>query len=222
MSELLITKHIPDMYARAARLFAQRPAFATRVKGTTDWQSITFQELYETGLDLATALIDLGVKARDHVALLADNRLEWIIADYGIQLCGAADVPRGTDVTDMDIQYILPHSEAKVVFVEHLEMLKKLDKNKRKLSKIKHIILMEKSAKAPKNVLSMYDLIDKGRAMRARGNKKAEERIAGIKPDDLFTLIYTSGTTGAPKGVMLTHANICSQFKHEIVPLNDH
>ncbi|MBX7087504.1 MAG: AMP-binding protein [Leptospirales bacterium] len=217
-----MTKHIPDMYARAARLFAQRPAFATRVKGTTDWQSITFQELYETGLDLATALIDLGVKARDHVALLADNRLEWIIADYGIQLCGAADVPRGTDVTDMDIQYILPHSEAKVVFVEHLEMLKKLDKNKRKLSKIKHIILMEKSAKAPKNVLSMYDLIDKGRAMRARGNKKAEERIAGIKPDDLFTLIYTSGTTGAPKGVMLTHANICSQFKHEIVPLNDH
>lgn len=219
MAELVIRKNIPDMYAQSARLYADRPAFATRVKGTPDWESVTYKELYETGLCLATALIDLGVKAREHVALLADNRLEWIIADYGIQLCGAADVPRGTDVTDQDIQYILPHSEAKVVFVEHLEMLKKLEKNKRKLGKAKTFILMDKASKAPRGVLHMSDLIEKGRALRAKGNKKAEDRVAGVKPDDLFTLIYTSGTTGAPKGVMLTHKNICSQFKQEIVPL---
>ncbi len=209
------------MYARSAQLFGDRPAFATRPKGSQDWQTVNFRELYEIGLNLATALIDLGVKAREHVALLADNRLEWIIADYGVQLCGAADVPRGTDVTDQDIQYILPHSEAKVVFVEHLEMLKKLQKNKSKLRKIKHIILMDRASKAPKGILHMYDLIEKGKALRAKGNKKAEERIKGIQSDDLFTLIYTSGTTGAPKGVMLTHGNICSQFKQEIVPLND-
>jgi long-chain acyl-CoA synthetase len=219
MAELVIRKNIPDMYAQTAQLYPNRPAFATRVKGTQDWQTVTFKDLFEAGLNLATALIDLGVKAREHVALLADNRLEWILADYGIQICGAADVPRGTDVTDQDIQYILPHSEAKVVFVEHLEMLKKLEKNKRKLGKAKTFILMDKSSKAPKGVLHMYDLIEKGRELRAKGNRKAEERMAGIKPDDLFTLIYTSGTTGAPKGVMLTHKNICSQFKQEIVPL---
>lgn len=219
MAELVIRQNIPDMYAQSARLYADRPAFATRVKGTTDWQTVNYKDLYEAGLNLATALIDLGVKAREHVALLADNRLEWILADYGIQLCGAADVPRGTDVTDQDIQYILPHSEAKVVFVEHLEMLKKLEKNKRKLGKAKTFILMDRASKAPRGVLHMYDLIEKGRALRAKGNKKAEDRIAGVKPDDLFTLIYTSGTTGAPKGVMLTHKNICSQFKQEIVPL---
>ncbi|MBL8020475.1 MAG: AMP-binding protein [Leptospirales bacterium] len=220
MAEPVITKNVAEMYERSARLFGNRPAFATRKKGTENWDTVNFKELYETGLALATALIELGVKARDHVALLADNRLEWIVADYGIQLCGACDVPRGTDVTDQDIQYIIPHSEAKVVFVEHAEMLKKLMKNKRKLGRIKHIILMDKATKPPRGVLSMYDLLEKGDKLRARGNRKAEERIKGIKPDDLFTLIYTSGTTGAPKGVMLTHANICSQFREEIVPLS--
>jgi Long-chain acyl-CoA synthetases (AMP-forming) len=166
------------------------------------------------GVALATAFIDLGIEQREHVCLFADNRFEWILVDYGIQLCGAADVPRGTDITDGDIQYIVPHSDAKVVIVENQMVLDKILKNKAKLPNIKHIIIMDKNTKAPEGILHLYDLLEKGKKLREQGDRRVEERMANIKEDDLFTLIYTSGTTGTPKGVMLMHKNMISQVKN--------
>jgi long-chain acyl-CoA synthetase len=203
-------KNLAEMYREAAEKFGDRPAFATRDKNKV-YHPVSFGEVYERGINLATALIDLGVQARDHIGLLADNRLEWIIADYGVLLTGAADVPRGTDVTDADITYILPHSDAKVCFVENKAVLEKIEKNQSQLPNLKTIIMMDRETPVSGGVLSMYDLIEKGKKLREQGDRRAEERIAQVKVDDLFTLIYTSGTTGAPKGVMLTHANMISQ-----------
>ncbi len=203
-------KNLAEMYREAAEKFGDRPAFATRDKNKV-YHPVSFGEVYERGINLATALIDLGVQARDHIGLLADNRLEWIIADYGVLLTGAADVPRGTDVTDADITYILPHSDAKVCFVENKAVLEKIEKNQSQLPNLKTIIMMDRETPVSGGVLSMYDLIEKGKKLREQGDRRAEERIAQVKEDDLFTLIYTSGTTGAPKGVMLTHANMVSQ-----------
>ena len=203
-------KNLAEMYRQAAETFGDRPAFATRDKNKV-YHPVSYREVYERGINLATALIDLGVAAREHVGLLADNRVEWIITDYAILIAGAADVPRGTDVTDADITYILPHSDAKVCFVENKAVLDKVEKNRSKLPNLKTIIMMDKDTPVSGGVLSLYDLIDKGKKLREGGDRRAEERMAQIKETDLFTLIYTSGTTGAPKGVMLTHANMVSQ-----------
>lgn len=203
---------LAEVYRESAERFGDKPAFASR-NGEKSFTAITFRELYDSGVHLATALIELGVNARDHVAILADNRQEWIMADYGTLLCGAVDVPRGTDVTDGDIQYILPHSDAKVVFVENAATLEKVERNRGHLPGIRKIILMDaEGVVLSDHVLSMKDLIVKGRKLRAAGDRRVEDRIAGIKSSDLFTIIYTSGTTGAPKGVMLTHANMLSQL----------
>ena len=213
-------KNLAEMYREAAEKFGDRPAFATRDKNKV-YHPVSFGEVYERGINLATALIDLGVQARDHIGLLADNRLEWIIADYGVLLTGAADVPRGTDVTDADITYILPHSDAKVCFVENKAVLEKIEKNQSQLPNLKTIIMMDRETPVSGGVLSMYDLIEKGKKLREQGDRRAEERIAQVKEEDLFTIIYTSGTTGAPKGVMLTHANMVSQVLNmpvEITP----
>jgi long-chain acyl-CoA synthetase len=206
-------KNLAEMYREAAEKFRDLPAFATRDNNKV-YHPVSFGELYERGINLATALIDLGVQAREHVGLIADNRLEWITADYGILLAGAADVPRGTDVTDADITYILPHSDAKVCFVENKAVLDKIEKNRSQLPNLKTIVMMDRGTPVSGGVLSMYDLIEKGKKLREQGDRRAEERIAQIKEDDLFTLIYTSGTTGAPKGVMLTHANMISQVRN--------
>ena len=205
--------NLAQMYKWAAETYGDKPAFATRNKDKV-FEAISFKELYEMGLNLATGLIDLGVQAREHVGLLADNRLEWIVTDYAILIAGAADVPRGTDVTDADVTYILPHSDAKVVFVENKAVLDRVQKNKDKLPNIQHIIMMDKDTPVPDGVLRLYDLLEKGKQLRAGGDRRAEERMAQIKPDDLFTLIYTSGTTGAPKGVMLRHSSMVSQVEN--------
>ncbi|MEQ9364546.1 MAG: long-chain fatty acid--CoA ligase [Leptospirales bacterium] len=217
MSSKITASNLAEVYRNSAETFGDKPAFATRNKDKV-FEAITFKELYETGLNLATGLIDLGVAAREHVAILADNRKEWIIADYGVLLCGAADVPRGTDVTDGDIQYIVPHSDAKVVFVENQVTLAKIQKNLPQLPNVQTIILMDPNDDATGDkVVKMEAIVEKGKTLRAGGDKRADERIADIKPEDLFTIIYTSGTTGAPKGVMLTHANMISQLQY--IPL---
>lgn len=213
MATTIQAKTLAEMYKESAEKYGDLPAFATRNKDKV-FESVSFKELYEMGLNLATALIDLGVEAREHVGLLADNRLEWIISDYGIILAGAADVPRGADVTDADITYILPHSDAKVVFVENQQLLEKVQSLKGELPNIKTIVMMDKDTPVSDGVLRLYDLLDKGKKLREGGDKRAEERIAQIKPDDLFTLIYTSGTTGAPKGVQLMHKSMVSQVKN--------
>ncbi len=203
---------IPGMYREVAQKFGNQPAFGTkRSKGV--FETISYSELYEKGLDLATALLKLGIKPGSKIAVLSENRLEWIFSDYGIQIAGCANVPRGTDVTDGDIQYILPHSDSVAVFVENEQTLEKIKKNKKYLKNIKHKILMDPSQKAPRGVIHLYDLIEEGNALRKKGDNRAVESLESVKPEDLFTLIYTSGTTGVPKGVMLEQRHIISQVR---------
>ena len=201
------------MYREAAERFDAMPAFATRESAMV-WHPVTYREFFDQGLDLATGLIGLGVKARDHIGLFGDNRYEWILADCGVQICGAADVPRGRDVSDEELTYIVNHAGIEVMFVETVQLEKKVLNIRDRLPGVREIILLDPKGKVSDGVRPLAEVVEMGARLRKEGDKRAEERLAGIKPDDLFTLIYTSGTTGVPKGVMLTHANMASQIRN--------
>ena len=211
MSSSQFGSTLADVYANASRRYDGIPAFARKDKSGA-FVSISFRETYEKGLDLATALIALGIEAREHVGLIADNRLEWILCDYGILLAGAADVPRGTDVTDAELIYILNHSDARAVIVENKALLDRVIAHRTQLPHIQTIILMAPADSVPEGVHRLEDLMVDGARRRAAGDARVYERIKAITPNDLFTIIYTSGTTGTPKGVQLTHGNMCSQI----------
>ena len=211
MSSSQFGSTLADVYANASRRYDGIPAFARKDKSGA-FVSISFRETYEKGLDLATALIALGIEAREHVGLIADNRLEWILCDYGILLAGAADVPRGTDVTDAELIYILNHSDARAVIVENKALLDRVIAHRTQLPHIQTIILMAPADSVPEGVHRLEDLMADGARRRAEGDARVYERIKAITPNDLFTIIYTSGTTGTPKGVQLTHGNMCSQI----------
>ncbi|MBE0661670.1 MAG: long-chain fatty acid--CoA ligase [Bacteroidales bacterium] len=213
MSRRIKTENLALLYKIAAERFETLPAFATR-ESALDWKPVTYRELYEKGINLATGLIELGVNARDHVGIFGDNRFEWILSDCAVQLCGAADVPRGRDVTDDELAYIIDHSGMEVTFVETEKMMERILRLRKQLPNLREIILLDPKGKVREGVKRLTDILEYGSALRKRGDKQVEERIAGIKPDDLFTLIYTSGTTGKPKGVMLTHANMISQIRN--------
>lgn len=203
----------------AAEEYEDLPAFATRMKSGV-FKPISYRDLYDYGLYLGTALIELGVKARDHVAMISDNRVEWNIVDYGVLLAGAADVPRGTDVTNQEIEYILNHSDSEIVFVENRRLLDRVISLMPKMESVRHLVLMDMKASPPDGTLSLSGLVERGRSLREAGDRQIEERMDGIESSDLFTVIYTSGTTGTPKGVMLTHANMASQVRNLPFPLN--
>lgn len=203
----IVPRNIADLFREAAARYGDHPAFGSRLKGG-GFERTSFRELYERGLNLATGLIDLGVEARDHVGLLADNRLEWIVADCAVLICGAADVPRGTDITEDEVRYILEHSDSRLTFVENTGVLQKLTASG---ANCRAIVM---SPTFDGDALRMADVEARGRELRAQGDRRAEARMEAIRPEDRFTIIYTSGTTGTPKGVQLTHANMVSQIRN--------
>ncbi|MEX1121906.1 MAG: AMP-binding protein, partial [Balneolales bacterium] len=211
MKKAIPAQNAAELYRLSAERFEAMPAFATRRKAL-EWEPVSFRELYEQGLDLATGLIDMGVEAREHVAIFGDNRFEWILADYAIQCCGAADVPRGRDITDDELIYIINHAQVRVAFVETEDLQKKILRLAAEIPGLREIIMLDPAVKAEPGVHALHDALAYGNRLRANGDTRTKERISGIRTDDLFTLIYTSGTTGVPKGVMLTHANMMSQL----------
>ncbi|MCX7712795.1 MAG: long-chain fatty acid--CoA ligase [Chthoniobacterales bacterium] len=216
----IIPSNIADLYLQAASRYGDAPAFLRRSIGST-WEACSFSQLAENGKALATALISLGAAPRSHIAILSDNRLEWILTDCAVQFCGAANVPRGADITPQEIAYILSHADVEIAFVENPQILERLDSVRRQIRKLREVILIEPRNIPPSRHLHHFqDLLDRGRHLRNSGDRSIEDRISNIHPHDLFTLIYTSGTTGKPKGVMLTHANMVSQIRNLPFPLS--
>jgi long-chain acyl-CoA synthetase len=208
MTSRIVPRNIADLFRAAAERYGDAPAFGSRQKAGA-FSLTSYRELHERGVNLATGLIELGIAAREHVGLLADNRLEWILCDCAVLSCGAADVPRGTDVTPAEIRYILEHADVRTTFVENAATLKKL----RESGVDCRAIVMDPSF-TEEGVLRLCDIEARGQELRAAGDRRVEERVGAIAPSDLFTLIYTSGTTGTPKGVQLTHASMTSQVKN--------
>ena len=215
MSGRIDSPHLASLFREAGDRWGERPAFATR-QSDGSFCSVSYRGWRDRALALAEALIDLGVGARDHVAILSDNRFEWILADAAILFCGAADVPRAADITPREITYILDHADVGVAFVENAAVLSKIRPLLPELPGISHLVVMDPAFVASDEamILRLADLEERGARLRSEGSRHAEQRIDGVHPDDLFTIIYTSGTTGTPKGVQLTHAAMASQVRN--------
>jgi len=210
---------LAELFRLVGEVYGARPALAWKEGG--EYRSISYHELYERAYALGTALTDLGLQPREHVALVADNRPEWLISDFAILLCGCADVPRASDITPQELSFIVPHSEAVLLIAENATVLEKVLSVKAELPNVRHIILIAGEPPPDSGVLRWADLVEHGRTMNAAGDRRLDERIAQVRGGDIFTLIYTSGTTGTPKGVMLTHDNMMSQVRDlpfDIVP----
>jgi len=189
-------------------------------------QTRTYAETAEAVRRLTFALVDLGVKPGDRVALFADVSYYWVLGNLSILNAGAVDVPRGTDSTPEELAYILTHSEADVVMVHRAELIAPIEtalKKNKKYKVKKYIVLQaEETAPAPKKSTRIFALNDLLGRLDTIGKKKPglvdeirdeiEKRHKTIDRDSLASIIYTSGTTGKPKGVMLTHGNFTSQI----------
>jgi long-chain acyl-CoA synthetase len=213
------TDHLAGLYRQAAERFDSLPAFATRQRDRT-WDPLSFRSLYESGRALGEALISIGVSAKEPVGLFSDNRVEWILADAAIQLCGAVNTPRGVDLTDEELAHIIVHSGMKTAFVETPQMARRCLEVMGEESSLRELIQLDSSKTPPEGVRTLKELEERGRSLLDAGSNQVDDRMAAIRSDDLFSLIYTSGTTGKPKGVMLTHANVMSQLDNIPVALS--
>ncbi|MGB6984633.1 MAG: long-chain fatty acid--CoA ligase [Candidatus Aquilonibacter sp.] len=188
---------LPHLIRRA--LADPRPdALIERVNGA--WTPTPSQRVLERLLDLACAIRDAGLQHGDRVALIAHDSVDWIICDFATLFAGCVVVPiyptQALDLTD----YILKHSEAKLLFVDTPASLDRLRVANIALPRA---VVFESSAD---DSLAAFER--KGAEIRSARPQLPGEYEAVLTPDDLAVLIYTSGTTGLPKGVMLSHDNL--------------
>lgn len=196
------------MFLGACTTHAKYSALMVR-EDAEEFSSLTYRQFGEDVEALGFGLLSIGVQPGDHVGLISDNRLEWILTDLAILGIGAADVPRGSDTTVQELAYILQHAECKVVVVENASVLSKVLKIRDELPDLKTIVVLDEEYHGgPENAIPLDVLLKNGRRERAISPRKFLDFAAEVKPADVATIIYTSGTTGVPKGVVLTHANV--------------
>jgi long-chain acyl-CoA synthetase len=202
------TQNVPEtfnqQFEEVVRRFQDRTAF--RLKTPKGYPTVSYREAYRQARGVATGLIALGMKRGDRVAILSENRPEWVVAYLGIYLSGMVAVPLDTQISPAEWRRLIDDADAQTIFVSRLLMPKLVEATKDSLP--------------PRRMVS-FDPIS--------GDHDARTELAGLidwaeellnppvlpecQSSDVVSIIYTSGTTGTPKGVTLTQSNIVSELQ---------
>jgi long-chain acyl-CoA synthetase len=174
-------------------------------KRNGEWKSISTQKYFGSVNFISAALIEMGVKPQDKIALISTtNRSEWSIMDMAILQLGAITVPLYPNISSKDYEYILNHSESIFCFVSDHQIYDKVFSVKSQVKNLRDIYAFDQI----EGCKNWSELIEVGN--EAWNEKKLDEVKSRVESDAIATIIYTSGTTGVPKGVMLSHGNIVS------------
>ncbi|MCZ7584794.1 MAG: long-chain fatty acid--CoA ligase [Deltaproteobacteria bacterium] len=158
-----------------------------------------------------TGMAALGVRPGECVAIVSENRPEWLFVDIGVLHHGAITAAIYVTNAAEQVRYILDHSEARLFFVENEEQLDKYLEVRDTLPKMEKIVVFDmdglKHFDDPM-VMSYEDFLVLGREEEKKNPGLMDERGRAVDADDTAIIVYTSGTTGEPKGAMLTHRNL--------------
>jgi long-chain acyl-CoA synthetase len=168
--------------------------------------SVDFQTYHRNSFVLAHALVESGIKRGDRVATIINNRPEWNYFDMAISLAGAVQVPVYPTISGNQIQYIFNDAEISGLVVNDALLWERIKYITEQVPTLMLVISIDHIA----GITGMDDLLNK--YLPYYPEKKIVEIANSVRPEDLFSIIYTSGTTGRPKGVMLSHNNLVSNF----------
>lgn len=199
---------IPDAFFEGVNQSPDKAALLYK-KGKV-YFPITYQELSRKIKIFAACLQKLGTKEGDKVAILSENRPEWVIADFGAMLAGGVVVPIHTTLNPKVIKYILDHAEVKILIVSNSDLLHKVFLIEKDLHFLEDIVLIEKIAIDHKEIFKERIL---GWEEFLSLAQETEFKKIELEKNGVCSIIYTSGTTGIPKGVMLTHNNFLSNAR---------
>ena len=201
----------------AAMFFAQaerrgdRP-FLWAKRGGGAYAAISWREAARRVRALSRGLRSLGLRPGDRVALVSENRPEWVIADLAVIAAGAATVPAYVTNTIEDHRHVLASSGVRIVIVSTPALAQRVIPAADQVDSAEHVIAIEP---APIDQVAHTELHrwDDILALGAEQPDDVADQVARLTRDDVACIIFTSGTGGVPKGVMLTHGNIIANCR---------
>ncbi len=199
----------PKLLVRNAARQGERTALREKEFGV--WQSFSWRDYHDHVRDFSLGLVALGMQRGDKVAIIGDNRPEWIWSEIAAQAAGGSSVGLYQDSNLNEVAYVIDHCDASFVVAEDQEQVDKLLEMMEKLPKVKHVVFTDprglRSYKHPA-LLSFEAVEEKGRELARQRPELWAELVARGRAEDVAIVCYTSGTTGFPKGAMLSFGNL--------------
>ena len=192
---------IQDMILQSAKNFNSK--LALEDLNDTPINRVTFGELLENILKFGSALKDLGIKERTHIAVIGENRVQWAISFLTGMCFNYVMVPIDKNLTTNEIMNIIHESDSKIVIFSG-SFSGIMAEGRNFLKNLKHFICMDETGEE-KDFLNMTQLIKKAKPIHI-------EALPKINPDELAEIIFTSGSLGRAKGVMLSQKNLASNL----------
>lgn len=191
-------------------------------KSNGEWVKYSAHDYYKFAHFLAYGLIELGLQPSDKVVTISQNCPEWNFVDMALAMNGIIHVPVYPTLSTENYLHIVRHSEAKLIIVSNRVLMNHIRPTLEELKKAGDFVPDVYTMNNIEGEKRILDILEMGIASRDKNLAVLEQRKDNVHPDDWTSLIYTSGTTGLPKGVMLSHRNLCTNFlAHSKVQIMD-
>jgi len=204
-------RNIPARFFRMKEEHPDRVLFMN--KEEAKWRDISWGEVADITTEVANGLLSLGLNKGERVAILAENRIDWIYADLGILSAAGITVTIYPSNLPHEIEYIVNNSGSRFIIASTKEQYDKLADRAETMKGLEKIITLDDIGSPADDVLSMDKLREMGKEHARKEPDALKNAIASIAPEDLCTMVYTSGTTGPPKGAMISHGNVLFVYK---------
>lgn len=203
---------LPQMLRENARLHPERVAIRQKEFGI--WNPSTWQRYYQRACHVGLGFRALGLNEGGHIAILSENRIEWVLAQLGANIVDGIAVGIYPTSPSNEVAYVLAHSESEVIVCEDQEQVDKVLERREELPKLRRIIVVETKGirdYPPDQVISFDSLEALGTDFEASHGGLIDGSIDRQTLNQIGLIIYTSGSTGKPKGAMLSYRNIRAQ-----------
>ena len=206
LASALDATSLPEILVHRAR--TTPGVVALRKKYFGRWKEYDWATYARRTAATMAGLRALGVEPGDKVAIHAENRPAWVFADLAIQAMGAVSVGIYPTSPASEVEYLLNHSEAKVVIVEDEEQYDKTAEVRHLLPNLRHIVVVDPRGVRHHDSDSILTLAEVEAMGAGADIDDLAAAAATLRSDDVAIIVYTSGTTGPPKGAMISNANL--------------
>ena len=219
-----INSHLSVLIHDLAKKWGSKPALNFKQFGSDQWQAVSWNQFSLRVKQVSNALLNLGVKPQDKIAVFSQNCVHYLYTDFGAYGVRVCSVPFYATSSEQQIQYMINDAQIRFLFVGEQEQYDKAHRVFALCPSLERIIIFDSSVRISTHdpaALYFSDFIKLGENFPRQS--EVEELYKQANMEDLANILYTSGTTGDSKGVMLTYGqyHAALEANGKCVPITD-